>query len=305
MIKFENVSKIYRTDFWTPKFAALNDFSFNLSEGDLVGFLGANGAGKTTSIKILMNFIRATGGRVSFDKRLGANFRTILSQIGYLPEQPYFYPYLTGEEFIQYMGELQNLNRSVIKERLSFWSNRFQIEHAITRKIRSYSKGMQQRVGFISAVIHEPQILILDEPLSGLDPVGRKEIKDVMLELHKQGKTVFFSSHIVSDVEEICNKVVVLERGKLFYEGSVEKLINQHMNSKYLIDVEAISRDKISAVGVDVGIGGEGRTRFLVDYDKKDELINEIVALGGGRILGVNQNRPTLEEIVYKAKKKG
>ncbi len=282
MIKFQKVSKVFKVDFWATPFKALDDLSFHIEEGGLIGFLGANGAGKTTSIKILMNFINKNSGEIIFGNNLGSNKREILSNIGYVPERPYFYPHLTGKEFIYYMGQLSDVSKSLLEARMIKWSERFQIDHALNRKIRAYSKGMLQRVGFVSALIHDPKVLILDEPLSGLDPIGRKEIKDVMLELNKEGKTIFFSSHIVSDVEEICEKIVVIDKGKLIYEGSVEDLIEENMKPDYHIKIKE----------------GHGFKNYVISNENKDHFLKDILD-EGGEVISVVQKRPTLEEIVY------
>src|SRR5690606_11152061 len=166
-------------------------------------------------------FIAPTAGAIKYGEGGKYNFREFVKKLGYLPERPYFHPDLTGKEFIHYMAQLNDVPKSEIAQRALKWSQRLRIDHALERKLRTYSKGMLQRIGFVSCLIHEPELLILDEPVSGLDPVGRKEIKEVMRELHKEGKTIFFSSHIVSDVEEICHNLVVLDAGKRIYQGSV------------------------------------------------------------------------------------
>jgi ABC-2 type transport system ATP-binding protein len=211
MITFNNITKSFKTDFWAKPFKALDCVSFTIREGELTGFLGANGAGKTTSIKIMMKFIWQNAGEVIYSNKLGINQMEIFSNLGFVPERPYFYPHLTGREFLSFAGELCKVTRNDLKTAIDKWGEQFQIAHAIDRKVRGYSKGMLQRLGIISSLIHNPKIIILDEPLSGLDPVGRKEIKDALLDLNKQGKTIFFSSHIVSDVEEISIKVLVVE----------------------------------------------------------------------------------------------
>jgi ABC-2 type transport system ATP-binding protein len=283
MINFINVSKTYKTDFWAKKFFALEGVSFSVNTKSLTGFLGANGAGKTTSLKILMDFVRQDSGSVQFDKSLGSNKKDIFSRIGYLPERPYFYQSLTGYEFLNYMGKLQGLDNKFLKEQIVKWSKTFNINYALDRKVKGYSKGMLQRLGMASTLLHDPQLVILDEPLSGLDPVGRKEIKDVLLELNKSGHTIFFSSHIVSDIEEICDDVVVLEKGKCIYSGKVNDLIVASGDFVWEVSYR-------NAIGV---------SKESVTVEDKDNRIKQLI-MDGSTILSVNLKRQSLESIIYK-----
>jgi len=297
MIELKNIEKKYQTDFWTKPFKALDDLSFSIEQGALVGFLGANGAGKTTSIKVILKFIKQNKGDVFYGPELSSGAESIFSRIGYIPERPYFYPHLTGKEFIEYMGKLSDVPTHLISARMRDWSDRFGISFALDRKVRSYSKGMLQRLGFVASLIHDPLLLILDEPLSGLDPIGRRELKQALIELHREGKTVFFSSHIVSDVEEICNKVVFLEKGRLVYDGSIDQLIEKNIKSSYAITFHdnnrQILRERLSHRTL------EGICSLEVVADEKDSLIKEIINTQGN-ILSINSKRPSLEEIIYK-----
>lgn len=194
MIEFCEISKVFNTDLLKKKFQALNNVSFSIPENKIIGFLGANGAGKTTSIKIGMDFIRPTSGTIKYGKSLGGSKKEAFKNIGYLPERPYFYPHLTGRDFCKYLSQLSNVKRTTFNERIDKWAPIFKIDYALDRYINNYSKGMLQRIGFLATIIHNPKLIILDEPLSGLDPIGRKELKDVIVNLYKDGKTVFFSS---------------------------------------------------------------------------------------------------------------
>lgn len=296
MISLCGVTKTFRKDFWSPSFTALDNVSFSIGEGEAIGFLGANGAGKTTALKILFDFIKPDSGRVEFNGTAGKNLSEALGRIGYLPERPYFYPHLTGAEFVHYMGELTDVSRVDRIQRMQYWAERFKIDHALGRMIRGYSKGMLQRIGFVSILVHNPDILILDEPLSGLDPVGRKELKDVLREIAKLGKTVFFSSHIVSDIEEVCKKVVVLEKGALLYEGDIEKLLSEHDTRVYELKIRS-SAEKM-------------KLKNEVFYEKLYDLhvhhidgsINhnvEAVLSSSAEIYSLNPLRPSLEQIIY------
>lgn len=297
MINFNEVSKIFKSDLITKPFTALDNISFSVPEGSMVGFLGANGAGKTTSLKIIMDFIRPSNGSVQFSETLGKNKLEVFRNIGFLPERPYFYPNLTGEDFLIFMGQLSDMKVNDIKEQITLWSPRFKIDHALKRELKTYSKGMLQRIGFLSTIIHHPKIIILDEPLSGLDPIGRKELKDVIVEVHKQGKTVFFSTHIVPDIEEICDRVIFLKEGKLTYDGSVSALMKQAKNQDYEISYSsnleinsALIKDKIKLP--------DNIVKITVSSENKDNIVQTIVQ-SQGIIHNLELIRPSLEDIFY------
>ncbi len=285
MIEFVNITKKFQNHFWEKHFLALNNVSFKIHQGDLVGFLGANGAGKTTLIKILMDFSRQTSGEVKFEKTLGEDNLQIRSNIGYLPERAYLYQHLTGREFLSYVGSLNSINSTDLKDRIQKWSEKIQIDYALDRQIRGYSKGMQQRLGFISALIHQPKFLILDEPLSGLDPLGRKEFKTILKELNQSGITIFFSSHIVSDVEEICNKVVFIEKGKLIYEGSIDELVLENANHEYILKYSQ----------------NNTLHSLRINEENKNSVLENLIK-NNANILELEKEKPSLEEIIYKIK---
>jgi ABC-2 type transport system ATP-binding protein len=302
MIKFKNVTKIFKSDILTQNFTALNDVSFEVPSGSMVGFLGANGAGKTTSLKIIMDFIRATSGEVVFSEDLGKTRQEIFKNIGFLPERPYFYPNLTGKDFLKFMGSLSGLNGYDINQQVQRWAPIFKIDHALNRELRTYSKGMLQRIGFMSTIIHEPKLIILDEPLSGLDPIGRKELKDVIVQVHQQGKTVFFSSHIVPDVEEICDRVIFLKDGKLAYDGSVMSLMKSGKQQDYQVtaviprayepSVEIISTIKLA----------DNLVKFTIAPKQKEFLLHELLDKNF-EIKCVEQKKVSLEEIFYQTRR--
>jgi ABC-2 type transport system ATP-binding protein len=287
MIEFVNISKKFQNHFWEKNVLALDNVSFQIHEGDLIGFLGANGAGKTTLIKILMDFSRSTSGELKFDSSFGKDTLEVRSKIGYLPERAYLYQHLTGREFLEYAGSINGIPRSELNTLIKKWSEKIQIDYALDRKIKGYSKGMQQRLGFISALIHSPRLLILDEPLSGLDPIGRRDFKSILKELNESGVTIFFSSHIVSDVEEICNKVIFIEKGKLLYDGDIDSLILKHSSDQYRL---RYVRDSVIET---------------IKFEEKDKnkIINQFLN-DNVNILELEKDKPTLEEIIYKIKVK-
>lgn len=300
MLVLKKITKKFQTDFWKRSVTALEDLSFAVDGGKIVGYLGANGAGKTTSLRIIMGFTGVDQGEVIFSSELGKTEGDIRKNIGFLPERPYFYPDLTGRDFLNFMGRLCEMSAHDIKQAIAKWAPRFKIDFALDRKIKTYSKGMLQRVGFCSVLLHDPKLIILDEPLSGLDPVGRKELKDVILEINKQGKTVFFSSHIVPDVEEICEKVIFIEQGKLLYEGSIDKLMLSNEESMYQVK---ISKNQVSVDfnwEVDVL---ESENYYIATIPKELRLrFTENLMQQKVEIESLMPVRPSLEEIFYKVK---
>ncbi len=301
MLEFQNITKIFKPEFFNQPFVALENVSFTVPSGSMVGFLGANGAGKTTSLKIIMDFIRAEKGTVSFSSELGLTRNEIFKNIGFLPERPYFYPNLTGYEFLTFMGKLSELSQAGVDLGIKKWAERFKIDHALGRPLRTYSKGMLQRIGFLATILHEPKLIILDEPLSGLDPIGRKELKDVIVEVHHEGKTVFFSSHIVPDIEEICDRVVFLKEGKLIYDGSVDQLLRSGQERDYIVKYRS---EKKLDLKTDVKIHQaypESLFKLQVSEKNKSQLLSELVGYSVD-ITGIDLIKPSLEEIFYHIK---
>ncbi len=299
MFYFENITKRFRHNFWEPEFTALDNLSFSVNEGKIIGFLGANGAGKTTSIKILMDFIRPDSGKVYFDKSYGKNFSDVKSKIGYLPERPFFYPNLTGREFAYYMGSLCSIKKSIIKDQIKKWGPYLKIEFALDRQVRTYSKGMLQRLGFLVSLIHSPRLIILDEPLSGLDPIGRKDLKDAISKLRNEGKTVFFSSHIINDVEEVSSEVIFLENGKLKYQGSVDELVQTSGNTTFSAGIEKCEASKKIIEDFNLSFKDfENEFKItLVETDK--EKILSSLSQNGIKLYSLNRNTKSLEEAIY------
>ena len=227
VVAVERVSKSYPTGFWRRRVRVLSDLSFTVTRNEIVGFLGPNGAGKTTTIKILNRLAFPDSGRITlFGEEVGRRPET-RRRIGFMPEHPYFYEYLTGREFLSLCGHLNGMGRSEIGGRSAEMLSRVGISDAGGTAIRKYSKGMMQRLGLAQALLHDPELVILDEPMSGLDPMGRMEVRNLIREMKSSGKTVFFSSHIISDVEALCDRVIMLHRGRKVAEGTVEELVGR------------------------------------------------------------------------------
>ncbi|MDJ0726242.1 MAG: ABC transporter ATP-binding protein, partial [Prochloraceae cyanobacterium] len=206
-----NLTKVYRTGFWLDKtIASLNNCSLRINKGETFGLLGPNGAGKTTLLKTLLGIIRPTSGKGTLlGKPLGD--RSVKNRIGYLPENAYLYEYLTGWEFLEFSADLFQIPKSAQKKRIRELLNLVGLAESAARKkqIRKYSKGMQQRVAMAQALINNPEVVFLDEPMSGLDPLGRYQVREIVLSLKEQGKTIFFNSHILADVEQICDRIAL------------------------------------------------------------------------------------------------
>ncbi len=222
-----DLRKVYRTGFWlTQKVESLKSCSLEVYPGETFGLLGPNGAGKTTLLKILLGIVRPTSGRgVLLGRPLGD--RSIKQRIGYLPENAYFYDSLTGWEFLEFTAGLFQIPTAVARVRIPQLLEQvgLELKTAKNKALRQYSKGMKQRVGLAQALINDPEVVFLDEPMSGLDPIGRYQIREILLTLKQQGKTLFFNSHILSDVEQVCDRIAILSQGKLICAGSLDQLL--------------------------------------------------------------------------------
>jgi ABC-2 type transport system ATP-binding protein len=222
-----NLKKSYRTGFWLNKVVTpLKGCTLCVYPGQTFGLLGPNGAGKTTLLKTLLGIVRPTAGHgLIWEHPLGD--RTIKQRIGYLPENPYFYDYLTGWEFLEFTAGLFQMPASIKRKRIPELLERVGLAQSAAKKkqMRRYSKGMLQRVGMAQALINDPDLIFLDEPMSGLDPLGRYQMREIILSLKAQGKTIFFNSHVLSDVEMICDRVAILAQGELICEGTIDELL--------------------------------------------------------------------------------
>ncbi len=242
-----NLGKIYRTGFWlSQKIESLKNCSLTVYQGETFGLLGPNGAGKTTLLKTLLSIIRPTSGRaVLLGHPIGD--RAVKQRIGYLPENAYFYDYLTAWEFLQFAAGLFQIPKSVQKQRIPFLLDVVGLAQSTARKkqLRQYSKGMLQRVGMAQALINDPEVVFLDEPMSGLDPLGRYQVREIILSLKKQGKTIFFNSHVLADVEQICDRIAILARGELICVGSLDQLLG--MADCYQVVVKGGNSEKLKS----------------------------------------------------------
>ncbi|MCE3222695.1 MAG: ABC-type transport system, ATPase component [Nitrospira sp.] len=300
-IVIENLSKSYASG-WPgrPPFVALDGLSLTVGRGEIFGFLGPNGAGKTTTLKILMGLVRASSGTAFLLGQPAGDVET-RRRIGFLPESPYFYDYLTAEEFLTFYGQLAGLGRVVISRRVSDLLALVGLAEAKTRQLRKFSKGMLQRIGLAQALIHDPELVILDEPMTGLDPVGRKQVRDLILNLRDRGKTIFFSTHILHDVEMICDRVGIVMKGRLLASGRVEELVKQdHTQSVEIVcqQVHADGNALIGSMASRVLQQGQQCLIVLPSSDGVDAMVGEI-RRQGGRLISVTPHKASLEDLFF------
>ncbi len=269
-----------------------------VGQGEIFGFLGPNGAGKTTTMKIVLGLMKATSGSVEILGRTAAEV-DIHKKIGYLPESPYFYDYLTAEEFLWFHGRLGGVSKTELQQRIPALLQRVGLTNARCQPLRKFSKGMLQRIGLAQALIHDPELVILDEPMSGLDPVGRKEVRDIILNLRDQGKTVFFSTHIISDVEMICDRVGILAKGKMLAVGRIEDLVSRGSAQSVEVVCEGVMGNSIPLVKVlAIRVLQRGnRCWMAISGDQKLDDLLAAIRQAGGRLVSVVPHKGSLEEI--------
>ncbi len=288
-----NLGKIYRTGFWlSQKIESLKNCSLTVYQGETFGLLGPNGAGKTTLLKTLLSVIRPTSGRaVLLGHPIGD--RAVKQRIGYLPENAYFYDYLTAWEFLQFAAGLFQIPKSVQKQRIPFLLDLVGLAQSTARKkqLRQYSKGMLQRVGMAQALINDPEVVFLDEPMSGLDPLGRYQVREIILSLKKQGKTIFFNSHVLADVEQICDRIAILARGELICVGSLDQLLG--MADSYQVVVKGGNFEKLKSWIGELAFEGDCWHGQL--KGDPQEFI-AAVRLMDAQLISINLARTSLEE---------
>lgn len=285
---------------WLPPITVLDGLSLSVHRGEIYGFLGPNGSGKTTTLKILMGLVRSTSGKAEVLGKPAGDVQA-RRQIGFLPEGPYFYDYLTAEEFLAFYGRLAGLERAELGRRIDHLLEVVGLTEARTRQLRKFSKGMLQRIGLAQALIHDPELVILDEPMSGLDPIGRKQVRDLILGLRDQGKTVFFSTHIIPDVEMICDRVGIVIKGRLMAAGRVDELVRHEHTQSVEIVCEGIKVDELPAIkaaATRVLQRGQQCLVALPGPDRQEEILAEIRA-HGGRLVSVTPQKGSLEELFF------
>ncbi len=274
-IEISGLEKTYSVGFWRkyPK-RALQPLHLTVEDGEIFGFLGPNGAGKTTTLKLLMGLVYPTAGSARI---LGREWTdpSVKAQIGFLPEQPYFYDYLTAHELLEYYGQLSGVPAKQRKQRVDQVLHQVGLRDVRGVQLRKFSKGMLQRVGIGQAILHDPKLVFFDEPMSGLDPMGRREVRDLMEELKHQGKTVFFSTHILSDAETLCDRVAIIHHGELRGVGAVEDLTSSVQGKVEVIWQGTQVPSSIKALGAECHVTGD-RVRAIIDENQQDAVIDAL-----------------------------
>jgi ABC-2 type transport system ATP-binding protein len=292
-IEILGLEKTYSVGFWRkrPK-CALRPLYLAVEDGEIFGFLGPNGAGKTTTLKLLMGLVFPTAGSARI---LGREWNDpqVKAQIGFLPEQPYFYDYLTAHELLEYYGQLSGVPAKQRKHRVEQVLDHVGLRDVQGVQLRKFSKGMLQRVGIGQAILHDPKLVFFDEPMSGLDPMGRREVRDLMSQLKREGKTVFFSTHILSDAETLCDRVAVIHKGELRGVGKVEDLTSSVQGKVEVIWHGTQVPASIKALGAECHVTGD-RVRAIVDESQQDAMIDAL-RRERQRLIAITPVRTSLE----------
>jgi len=303
ILRTERLSKTFEVGVRRKRVQAVKDLDLAVEEGEIFGFVGPNGAGKTTTIKMLMGLIFPTSGRAFiYDAPIPS--ADAKRRIGFLPENPSYYEFLTGQEALRFFGQLSGVAPADLVPRTAELLELVGLTDAADRQIRKYSKGMQQRLGIAQALVGDPSFVVLDEPMSGLDPIGRKDVRDLMLELKRRGKTVLFSTHILPDVESLCDRVGVIMAGQLRDVGRIGELLSPRVKSVELA---------VDAAGLPEGALGSGRViardgdRLTLSYpDPRDaDVAVRAILAQGGRLVSLTPHRETLEDLFVRRAAEG
>ena len=301
IVRVDDLVKDVRPGFGLRKKRVLDGISFRVREREIFGFIGPNGAGKTTTLKVLMGLIRATSGKASI---LGHDVSetTFRRQIGFLPEQPYFYDYLTGREILRFYAKLSGVSRGCRERRVTQLLELAGLSAEGNTRLRSYSKGMLQRIGIAQALVHDPQVVFLDEPMSGLDPVGRKEVRDIILRLRAEGKTVFMSTHILSDVEMLCDRVAIIVNGRIHYEGAIDEFLDAGEPEADLVFANLPAETATSLEErFEARLRGHGERIELRIAEKNSSEALRVALDAGADVISVTPYRVSLESIFLSA----
>jgi ABC-2 type transport system ATP-binding protein len=297
VLHLEGVRKSFRGDMSFTRREVLHGVSLSAREGEILGFLGPNGAGKTTTIKIILGLLRPDAGSIEiFGEPAGG--RSSRSRLGYLPENPYIYPHLTLWEFLRFCADLSDIPASAAEERVGQTIELVGLGEHAQRRTKGFSKGMLQRAGLAQAVLHDPDLLILDEPFSGLDPIGRKKVKDILLGLKEAGKTIFFSSHILPDMEALCDRATIIEKGRVVRSVSLAEVFRMGEGRVGItargLDPQGL--DPVSEFLDSVAVNGEEIFITVKRHDLVRTVIQHLYNRGAD-VLGVSNQHPTLEDV--------
>jgi ABC-2 type transport system ATP-binding protein len=297
-IRIEELTKDYAIGFWRRRpYRALDRLTLDIEPGEVFGFLGPNGAGKTTTLKLLMQLIYPTSGRAEILGRPVGDL-AVRHRIGYLPENPSFYDYLTAEELLNYFGQLFGYAAADRRARVAALLDRVGIGAERRIQLRKFSKGMIQRVGIAQALLNDPEVIFLDEPMSGLDPLGRRDVRTLILELRDQGRTVFFSSHILADAEALCRRVAVVAGGRLAAAGRLSDILAFEVRGWELV-VSSLTPEVLARVAPVVRRATEispGRYTLELSLDQSPDRILADLTASGAELISLNPMRDTLED---------
>ena len=299
-IRTRALSKDYYVGFWRPRpYRALDNLSIDVEPGAVFGFLGPNGAGKTTTLKLLMQLVFPTSGEAEILGRPVGDV-TVRRRIGYLPENPYFYDHLTAEEVLDYYGRLFGMSAAARRQRVPATLDRLGIGAERRLALRKFSKGMLQRVGIAQAILNEPELVFFDEPMSGLDPLGRREIRELILRLRDRGSTVFFSSHVLADAEALCSRVAVVAGGRLAAVGQLADLVAFEVRGWELVvaglSAAALEHARRGGQVVRATSLGEGRYSLELPLSVAPDQVLTSLTERGARLVSLNPIRETLED---------
>jgi ABC-2 type transport system ATP-binding protein len=296
VIVTENLTKDYHTGFRMQTVRAIENLNLEVESREIFGFLGPNGAGKTTTIKVLVGLAKPTSGRAIVLGKPSTDV-PIKKQIGFLPESPYFYEYLNPVEYLQLCAQLSAIDSSQQKKQVEKYLKLVRLERFTKMPIKGFSRGMLQRLGIAQALIHNPEVVILDEPMGGLDPIGRREFRDIILNLKTQGKTIFFSTHILADVEMICDRVGILLNGKLISTGRLDEILGTEIDN-YEILIKGLDRKMIKVLErlSNKVIPSEDKVLIEVKTEEEVERIMVIIREVGAKLVSLVPRRKTLED---------
>lgn len=295
IIKTEGLSKVYHSR--PENIRALDKLSLEVEPGYIFGYLGPNGAGKTTTINILLDFIKPTEGRAWI---LGKEIGDVKAKekIGFLPENPYFYTHLTSGEFLDFFGRIFHLETGLRKKRIEALLELVGLEKEKNSLLKGFSRGMLQRIGLAQALINEPELIFMDEPIAGLDPIGRKEVREIIKKIKAQNKTIFFCSHILSDVEQICDHVAILKEGKLINQGPLSKLLKVKEIEISCLGLNSEVLEKLGKISKAIS-PQDGNWLVTIEKEENVPMALETIQKSGGRYLSVIPHKETLEELFF------
>ncbi|HSQ35303.1 MAG TPA: ABC transporter ATP-binding protein [Candidatus Binatia bacterium] len=293
-LEITNLKKSFRSNFLIKKYHILKGIDLSVEHGEIYGFLGPNGAGKTTTIKCILGLLFPDSGEIVINGQPSASIAA-RGQIGFLPENPYFYDYLTASELLYFSASLFAIPAAIARERIDMLIQMVGLAGREHLKLRKFSKGMLQRLGMAQALIQDPVCLILDEPFSGLDPIGRKEFRDLILALKSQGKTIFFSSHILQDAEMMVDKVGIIINGRISRQGRLSEMIASSTQCHEIV-CERLSEKQMRAIHPGF-VGRDNQFIITLDNETDINLVVETIIHNNGRIVSVNPVKKTLEDI--------